>query len=77
MEPVNSTVPDVYVASEAMIPLIPVWAPPTLGPEMVTAFPACDTVMLLPPASVSVPDEMSACAPDVLPDRVTATMFCV
>ena len=76
-EPVNSTVPDVYVASEAMIPLIPVCAPPTFGPLIVTAFPFCETVMLLPPAKVIVPDEICAITPAVFPDSVTLWTFCV
>src|SRR5258708_2507772 len=41
-----------------------------LGPEIVSAFPACVKVMLLPPANVRVPDETSAPAPEVLPDIV-------
>ena len=73
----RETVPLVYVVSEFAIPEIPVCAPPTFGPEMVTAFPFWETVMLLPPARVSVPEEMSACAPEVFPESVTATMFWV
>ena len=35
-----------------------------------TAFPACDKVMLLPPANVIVPEEINASTPAVLPPRV-------
>ena len=73
----NVTDPDVYVVSEFARPEMPVCAPPTFGPLIVNAFPAWLTVMLFPPAMVIVPDEIPASAPDVLPDRVTATMFWV
>ena len=45
-------------------------APPPAPAEIVTAFPAWERVMLFPPASVTVPDDMSARAPEVLPARV-------
>ena len=59
------------MSREFAIPEIPVCAPPTFGPEMVTAFPAWETVMLLPPASVTVPEESGASAPAVFPESVS------
>ena len=45
--------------------------------EMVTALPACDRVMLFPPARVIVPEEIPASAPDVLLEIVRLNRFCV
>jgi hypothetical protein len=56
---------------------MPVCAPPAFAPEIVTLCPFWLTVMLLPPARMSVPDETSAMTPAVLPDSDTSTQFCV
>lgn len=50
-------------------------AAPAAPPEIVTALPFWLRVMLLPPASVSVPLEIWAIAPAVLPDRVILWRF--
>src|SRR6476620_10475754 len=44
--------------------------PPAAPPLMVMALPFCESVILLPPASVRVPVETNAPAPEVLPEMV-------
>jgi hypothetical protein len=39
-----------------------------VGPEMVTEFAFCESVMLFPPARTTVPVEIFAVAPAVLPE---------
>ena len=70
--PVKRTVPDVYSALDAEMPEMAVCVSgAAVLPEIVTALPACDKVIPLPPASVQVPVDMSASAPAVLPSSVT------
>jgi hypothetical protein len=45
--------------------------------EIVMVFPTWDNVMLLPPASTSVPEETSARVPVVFPAAVTLMAFWV
>ena len=73
----RETVPLVYVVSEFAIPEIPVCAPPTFAPGDSHRVPILGNGDVVTPARVRVPDEMSACAPDVFPESVTATIFWV
>lgn len=60
----NDTVPEVYVASETMIPEIPVCTPPAFAPDMTMLLDEPEMVILFPPLNqISVP-----CADDVVPE---------
>ena len=64
-------VPDVFPLSETSR-IIDCVCTLWLKAEIVTAFPDWLNVILLPPASVIVPDEIAVSVPDVLPDKVTS-----
>lgn len=58
------------------MPEIAVWVSEGfVGPMIVRLLPFCESVMLVPPATTSVPEEISAVTPEVLPAMMTSLMI--